>query len=217
MKVVAFVPIKMNNERTPGKNTKKLSDGTPLIQCILRSLKECREVDDVYVYCSREEIKEYLIADVCYLKRDGKYDSASADVNDMFFAFSKEIDADIYVLAHATAPLLLSESIDKGIAAVKTGEYDSAIAVRRMQEFIWKDGKAFNYNPKFIPRTQDLEPLLVETTGLYIFTKKVIRERHSRIGEKPYMLEVSPIEATDINNPIDFDIADAVYSSLKGK
>lgn len=31
MKVVALVPIKMNNERTPGKNTKKLSDDIPLI------------------------------------------------------------------------------------------------------------------------------------------------------------------------------------------
>ena len=36
MKVVALVPIKMNNERTPGKNTKRFHDGTPLIQCILK-------------------------------------------------------------------------------------------------------------------------------------------------------------------------------------
>lgn len=214
MKVVALVPIKLNNERTPGKNTKKLSDGTPLIQCILKSLMKCCEVDDVYVYCSREEIKEYLIPGVNYLKRDAKFDTAQANVNEMFYTFSTEIDADIYVLAHATAPLLAPESIDKGVAEVKSGKYDSAIAVRKMQEFIWKDGKAFNYNPDFIPRTQDLEPLFVETTGLYIFTKKVIQERRSRIGKTPYMLEVSPIEATDINNPIDFEIADAIYTNI---
>ena len=28
MKTVAFVPIKLNNERLPGKNLKKFSDGT---------------------------------------------------------------------------------------------------------------------------------------------------------------------------------------------
>ena len=31
MKVVAFVPVKLNNERLPGKNTKVFEDGTPLI------------------------------------------------------------------------------------------------------------------------------------------------------------------------------------------
>lgn len=181
MKVIALVPIKMNNERTPGKNIKKLSDGTPLIQYILNTLRKCNEIDEVYVYCSKEEIKEYLIPGVNYLKRDSKYDTAQADVNDMFFAFSNEVNADIYVLAHATDPLLSSDSIDRGIIEVKNGEYDSAIAVRKMQEFLWKDGKTFNYNPEFIPRTQDLDPLFVEATGLYIFSRKVIQERHSRM------------------------------------
>jgi CMP-N-acetylneuraminic acid synthetase len=214
MKTVALVPIKMNNERTPGKNTKRFDDGTPLIQCILNSLLKCTYIDETYVYCSKEEIKDYLIPGVKYLKRDSKFDTAQADVNDMFYTFSKEIQADIYVLAHATAPFQKPESIDKGIENVMSGEYDSAIAVRKMQEFIWKDGKAFNYNPEFIPRTQDLEALYVETTGLYIFTRDVIQKKHSRIGEKPYMLEVSTIESTDINNPIDFDIANAIYNNL---
>lgn len=30
LKTIAFVPLKLNNERLPGKNTKSLSDGTPL-------------------------------------------------------------------------------------------------------------------------------------------------------------------------------------------
>lgn len=27
MKIVALIPIKLNNERTPGKNTKRFTDG----------------------------------------------------------------------------------------------------------------------------------------------------------------------------------------------
>ncbi len=211
MKVVALVPIKMNNERTPGKNTKRLKDGTPLIHCILNTLKKTKTVDDIFVYCSSEEIKEFLIPGVNYLQRDPKFDTAQADVNDMFYTFSTEVPADIYVLAHATAPFLLPESIDKGVLEVQYGEHDSAIAVKKMQEFIWKDGQAFNYDTRHIPRTQDLEKLFVETTGLYIYSKDVIQTLHSRIGLNPYMLEVSPIEATDINDPIDFEIANAIY------
>lgn len=214
MKVVAFVPIKMNNERLPGKNTKMFSDGMPLIQSILQALSSCKELDEVYVYCSNENIKEYLIDGVKYLKRNTIFDSQSVNVNDMFYAFSQTVDADIYVLAHATAPFLKPESIDSGIAAVKSGKYDSAIAVRKLQEFLWKNGKPVNYDTGNIPRTQDLELMYVETTGLYIFTRDVIVNRHSRIGNNPFMLEVTTVEATDINNPIDFDIADAIRQHI---
>lgn len=219
MKTVALVPIKMNNERVPGKNTKLLSDGTPLIQMILKALLNAKTVDEVYVYCSNEEIKKYIIPGTKFLRRDEKYDTAQADVNDMFYSFSKTVDADIYVLAHATAPFLKSDSIDGAVNAVKSGEYDSAIAVRKMQEFLWKDGQAINYDTKKIPRTQDLDPLYVETTGMYVFTKDVIQKLRSRIGSNPYLQIVSLVEATDINNPEDFVIADAIYNQiiLKGE
>lgn len=212
MKVVAFVPVKLNNERLPGKNTKELSDGTSLMHCIQKSLLNSKNVDEVYVYCSNDKAKDYVLDGVTLLKRDEKYDTATADVNDMFYTFSKTVDADIYILAHATAPFLKPESIDRGVSAVASKEYDSAIAVKKMQEFFWADGKPMNYSPNKIPRTQDLQPIYVETTGMYIFTKDVIQKLKRRIGDKPYMLEVSEIEATDINNPIDFEIANAIYS-----
>ena len=214
MKTVALVPIKMNNERTPGKNTKCFDDGTPLITNILSALCNSEEIDEIYVYCSREDIKEYLLPGVNYLKRDAKYDTASADVNDMFYTFSKEVEADIYVLAHATAPFQKSQSIDEAVRRVKSGEYDSAVAVKKMQEFIWKNGMPMNYTIEKIPRTQDLEPLYVETTGMYVYTKEVIRTLRRRIGNKPYMLQVSEIEAIDINNPVDFEIANAIKMTI---
>jgi CMP-N-acetylneuraminic acid synthetase len=52
---------------------------------------------------------------------------------------------------------------------------------------------------------------------MYIFTKDVITRLRRRIGEKPYILEVSEIEATDINNPVDFEIANAIYTRILSK
>ena len=37
MKVVVMIPIKLNNERVPGKNLKCFSDGTPLINFIQKA------------------------------------------------------------------------------------------------------------------------------------------------------------------------------------
>lgn len=36
---VAFVPLKLNNERLPGKNTKPFTNGKPLITYILSTLQ----------------------------------------------------------------------------------------------------------------------------------------------------------------------------------
>ena len=214
MKVVALVPIKMNNERTPGKNTKAFFDGTPLIHFILNALLNAKNIDEVYVYCSNEDIKNYLLPGVKYLKRDKKYDANNANVNDMFYAFSQEVNADIYVLAHATAPFLNSESIDNAVNQIITNNYDSAIAVTEMKEFLWKDGKPVNYDVANIPRTQDLDPYYVETTGMYVYTYDVITKKRSRIGNNPYLQKVSLIESTDINNPIDFELANAIYKCI---
>ncbi len=217
MKTVAIIPIKMNNIRTPGKNTKPFSDGTPLIHLIQKKLKNCHLIDEIYVYCSNMEIKDYLLPDVKFMKRKNKYDTPQADVIEMMKTFTEYIDADLYVQAHATTPFLTSESIDKALCEIQNGDYDSAFAVTKLQDFLWQKCMPVNYNPETIPRTQDMEPYYKETTGLYIFKKNVIQDMHRRIGIKPYLLEVSEIESLDIDEPEDFLIADAVYSFLKEK
>lgn len=214
MKTVAFVPIKMNNERLPGKNTKKFSNGKPLISYILKTLKETKGIDEIYVYCSNPAIKEFLPNGVSFLKRDEYLDKSTTSFNEVLKYFAKDVKADVYLLTHATAPFISKKSFERGIEAVTSGKYDSALAVEKMQEFIWKEGTPFNYNPEKIPRTQDLEPYYIETCGMYIYTADLINNEGRRIGHHPYLVEVSKIEACDINNPDDFIVADAIASTI---
>ena len=126
-----------------------------------------------------------------------------------FEDFFKDVDADIYVLAHATAPFIKAKTIETAIDKVKNEEYDSAFTVKPIQEFLWMDGAAC-YNTNKIPRTQDIQNVFAETTGLYVYTKKLIKDGR-RIGSNPYGVTVDFIEATDINNPIDFDLAQVIF------
>ena len=215
MKKVAFVPIKLNNERLPGKNTKEFSNGVPLISYILNTLVNISELDEVYVYCSDSKIKEYLPKGVNFLKRDKVLDLSSTPFNQVLISFAKNVDADIYVLAHATAPFVSSESILSGIGAIEKNGYDSALAVIKMQEFFWKNGKPINYDVCNIPRTQDLEPYYKETCGLYIYKKDVILDKLRRIGDNPFLIEVSQFEAVDINTYDDFEMADIVREKIE--
>lgn len=217
MKIVAFVPLKLNNERLPNKNTNAFDNGKPLVSYILNTLHLVSVIDKVYVYCSQESIKDYLDSDTIYLKRSTNLDLSTTKINEVISAFVNDVDADVYILAHATAPFLSKESVIKGIDAIKEHGHDSALTVQKLQEFIWSASGPINYNPAAIPRTQDLDPYYLETSGLYIFKKSLITEHNRRVGFNPYLIEVSKIEAIDINNAEDFVIANAVYNSMLNK
>ena len=209
MKVVAFVPIRLNSKRVVGKNLKMLGD-KPLLQYILDTLASTSSVDEVYVYCSQEEIKPMLPAGVKFLKRDEWLDRDETLGEEIYDAFTKEIDADIYMLAHTTSPFIKAETISGSIEKVASGEYDSAFSAQKIQTFCWHKDEPLNYDLKKIPQTQKIEPVYVETSAFYIFRKEVWTVEHQRVGFRPYMAITDPIEGIDIDYPEDFAFAEKV-------
>lgn len=214
MKVVSLIPLKLKNERVPGKNLKKFYDGTPLVEFIQKACLGAKRVDEIYVYCSNEDAKDYLLPGVQFLKRPQFLDEDTSNCNDIIREFMKEVAADIYVVTHATGPFTKSESIDACVEKVVSKEYDSAFLAKRMQEFLWQDGKALNFDVQHFPRTQDLKPIYSEASGAFVFPKETFLKYDRRVGIKPYIHEVDLIEAIDIDYPIDFDIANAVYKEI---
>lgn len=214
MKIIAVVPMKLNNRRLPQKNTKCFTNGKPLCHYILSTLLTIKSIDEVYVYCSNPNIKEFIPDGVKYLKRSPSLDQDTTKMNEVLQNFAKDVPADIYVMTHTTAPFIKAESIEKGLNAVISGEYDSSFAAKKLQDFLWKDGEPFNYALNNIPRTQDLPPLYEETSGFYIYRSEVMTKLNRRIGDKPYIVEVGEIESVDIDEPEDFAIADSIYNHI---
>lgn len=214
MKTVAVVPMKLNNRRLPQKNTKSFTNGKPLCHYILSTLLTVEGLDEVYVYCSNPDIREYLPEGVKYLQRSPSLDLDSTKMNEVLLAFAEQIVAEVYVMTHTTAPFISKNSIEKGLRAVLSEEYDSSFAAKKLQDFLWQDGKPFNYQLENIPRTQDLPVLYEETSGFYIYKREVMTLYNRRIGQKPYIVEVGEIESTDIDEEEDFMIADAIYNHV---
>lgn len=209
MKTIAIMPIKLNNERLPGKNTMLLA-GKPLLQHQLLATLQTGLADEIYVYCSDEAVCPYLPEGVKFLKRPARLDLPTSNFTQIFSAFSDTVPADIYVYIHATAPFITPETITECIRAVQSGEYDSAFCATKIQDFLWKDGEPLNFDAANVPRSQDLAPIYRETSGAYVYTRRVFETYHRRIGKKPYIKEVSFKEAVDINNPEDFRLAEAM-------
>lgn len=214
MRKVAIVPIKLNNRRLPQKNTKKFTNGKALCYYIFSTLLKIKGLDEVYVYCSNPDIQEFIPEGVTYLKRPESLDQDTTKMNEVLQCFARDVSADVYVMTHATAPFISVESIEKGIGAVLSGEYDSAFAAKKLQDFLWLNGVPMNYDLDNIPRTQDLPVIYEETSGFYIYKQEVITQLNRRIGNKPYIVEVGEIESTDIDEAEDFIIADAIYNHI---
>jgi N-acylneuraminate cytidylyltransferase len=91
-----------------------------------------------------------------------------------------------------------------------SGEYDSCFTSIRHNGFFWLNSHPVNYRPAILPRSQDLEPVLEETTGLYGIRKESLERYRCRIGRNPYLHIVDKFEAVDINSEEDFRIAEII-------
>lgn len=208
LRIVAFVPIKFHSERLTGKNFLPLK-GKPLCRHIFKTLLKSKIIDETFVYCSNKKIREYIPEEVIFKKRSEILDKDETKGIKIYQSFVNEIDADWYVLAHATSPFLKTDSVDNALRKVLQEGYDSALSVKRVQTFCWYKGKPLNYNLDDVVRTQDIEPIYIETSGFYIFTKKLIK-RNRRIGNKPWMQEVNTVESIDIDEEEDYIFANGI-------
>lgn len=217
MKVAAFVPVKLNNERAPGKNTKRFDDGTPLITHFLKTLVKVHEIDELYVFCSQDEIKDYLVPGVSYLKRPESLDTKEATPQDIISTFMSMVDADVYMVCHCTSPFVRAERFSECIRKVCEEGYDSAFTGEKLQRLMWHNGQPLNFDAANVPRTQDLPVYYNEVSAAYVFKRETFETLHRRIGLNPYICEVSGVECVDIDYPEDFEIANAIYMNILKK
>ena len=211
-RAVAFVPLRLNSERVPGKNLRALG-GKPLLWHVFDALTKVEELSAVYAYCSDDSIVPHLPPGVRFLERDPALDGNTVKGLQICRAFCAEVEAEVYALAHATSPFLEAGTMSKGLSAVFSGEHDSALSVIRHQTFAWWRGRPLNYDPKDVPRTQDMEPVFVETSAFYVFAREVLVEEGRRVGRNPFLVEVDSLEAVDIDTEEDFRWAERLMAA----
>ena len=93
--------------------------------------------------------------------------------------------------------------------------YDSLFSVTRLQTRLWDQlTRAINHNPNILLQTQDLPPVYEENSCIYIFTRQILVARRNRLGERPMMFEIPAREATDIDEELDFEMAEFLMQKI---
>jgi CMP-N-acetylneuraminic acid synthetase len=129
---------------------------------------------------------------------------------------AEQVPSTWYLQTHTTNPLLRPETIDAALDRMENddGVHDSLFSVTRWQTRLYAgDGTPLNHDPNVLVRTQDLPPVYEENSNLYLFTSAQIAAGR-RIGERPILFEVDPLEAIDIDEEADFVLAEALDRHL---
>jgi CMP-N-acetylneuraminic acid synthetase len=212
-KIVALVPIRHHSARVPGKNYRLLA-GRPLYYHIIGSLLACPEISQVVVDTDSPVVMEGLaqsFPQVQVLERPEELRADIVPMNEILLHDTALFPADLYLQTHTTNPLLKPATISRAIQTLleQYPAYDSLFSVTRWQTRLWDSlGRPINHNPAILLRTQDLPPVYEENSCIYLFNRDTLAARRNRLGERPFLFEIDPTEALDIDEELDFTIAD---------
>jgi CMP-N-acetylneuraminic acid synthetase len=217
MKIAAIIPMRHESVRVKGKNYRMLA-GKPLYQHIIDTLLLVPEINTVVV-----DTDSPLIMDGIRQKYPGvqvlvRPEHLRADwipMNEVLMNATSQIEADLYLQTHSTNPLLKTETISRAVQTLVDSypSFDTLFSVTRVQSRLWDSlARPINHNAAILLRTQDLPPVYEENSCLYLFTRQTLEQQRNRIGLRPYLFTLDPIEAWDIDEEVDFVIADLLLS-----
>ncbi len=215
-RVVAIVPMRHDSERVRGKNYRPLG-GKPLFHHIVETLLASPVISKVAIDTDSEVVRDSAQAafpDVEVLERPPHLRDGMTPMNDVLLHDVGRIEADLYLQTHSTNPLLRTETVTAAVERlVGDPGSDSLFGVTRLQTRLWNpDGTALNHDPAVLVRTQDLPPVYEENSCVYLFSRESLERHGNRIGERPILFEIPRDEAWDIDEEVDFRVAEALYA-----
>lgn len=211
--IAALVPMRHSSERVPGKNYREMA-GKPLYAYILETLLAVPEITHILVDTDSPTILTGVgerFPSAIALERPPHLRAGEIPMNEVLLHTTSQVEADWYLQTHSTNPLLKPETISRAIQYLISNipSYDSLFGVTRLQTRLWDQlTLPVNHNPNILLRTQDLPPIYEENSCLYLFRRETLVQRRNRLGERPLMFEIDRNEAWDIDEELDFKIAE---------
>jgi len=218
--MIALVPMRHHSQRVPGKNFRPLA-GKPLFHHILATLLEVSEIQEIIVDTDSPIIKKGLTShfpSVTILDRPQHLSGDAISMNEIISHDINQRDAEFFLQTHSTNPFLKAETISTAIERFfkSVPEFDSLFSVTRLYTRLYtEEGSAINHDPSELLQTQDLPPVYEENSCLYIFSKNGFITQNHRIGKKPFLYEIVPEEAWDIDTELDFQVAECLMEHKK--
>ena len=220
MKITAVIPIRSGSQRVKNKNLRKFGN-TTLLEFKIDNLLKVKEFDKIIVNTNSEEAIKIVINHPAYKNGEGKlgyhrreeyFASSQCSGSEVLRHLGEVTDTDVFVYCPCTSPFVRPDTYSKCIEEfISSQDCDSVASVSLVKEFLWLDGKPMNYDPFNAPNSQDLPNVVAINFGVAVVGREDLIRNRNIIGKRPKFVVTSDVEATDIDTPLDFFIAEQLY------
>jgi CMP-N,N'-diacetyllegionaminic acid synthase len=222
-KILAIIPARGGSKSIPKKNIKPLL-GQPLIYYTIKAALESKAFDKVVVSTDSDEIGSISESfGALFIKRPEQFATDTSPTEDAmiqvldYLKEKENYEPTLVALLEPTSPLRSVKTILDCIEIYKTTEADSLITLQENYACCgYLNEGQFKFLEENLPRRrQDRKPIYSEEGAIYLTETCVLRNKRKVLGDKLYGYALPQEEALDINNPLDFVIAEAVMRYLQ--
>jgi len=227
MRKIAIIPARGGSKRILKKNIRLFID-KPIIYYSITAALNSSLFDEVIVSTDDVEIKEIALqygAEVPFLRSDensGDYATTADVLLEVLNEYSKQNTlVDFICCIYPTAPFVTPLKIKQAYNLLIEGNYDSVFPVEKYSYPIQRalkmdDGKiSMIQTENMQKRSQDLMPAYHDCGQFYWLRQSSFIEQKKIFMENSGAIEYSANEVQDIDNEMDWKIAEIKYQLLK--
>ena len=213
----AFIPVKGNSSRLPGKNLLPFAESNLLVHKI-RQLQGIDCLREIIVSSESDRLLEIARAEgVNAVKRPKQFSDESRPFCEFIDYISTLIPNGHLLWANCTSPLVRLTTYRNAMLAYEpalASGHDSLISVTKLPHFAWDARGPLNFPQSATIRdSQKLSPIYIMTCGIFMISADNLRFFRDHFGPNPYFFNVSAEESIDIDTELDYILAKAIWAS----
>lgn len=226
MNNIAIIPARGGSKRIPRKSIKDFL-GKPIMAYSIETALESQLFEEVMVSTDDEEIAEIARAygaKVPFLRSSATsddYATTASVLEEVIHNYEKSDKSFTYSCCiYPTAPLIKAGTLRDALTLLKGQAYDAVFPVLRYGYPIWRslkieDSRAVMNWPEYLnSRSQDLQPAFHDAGQFYFFHVKQFLQKRTLFTDHSGAIELSELEAQDIDNLTDWKLAELKYKLI---
>ena len=218
MKIVAISNARLSSKRLHHKMIKKFSN-TCLVEIALKRLTKVKNFDKVYFAACEKKLLEYAkkyLSDESIIVRSKESAAIDGPITKIHH-YLRDIDTEYFMWINCCHSMLKPKTIDNAVKFFLDNKLKSMTSVIKKNTFYYdhKSKPMNSKNPLSQTNTKTLQNVYECVNAFHIFNKNHFFKTKSYWKNKkndPYLYEINPIEALDVDTADDFIISSAVYN-----
>lgn len=227
IKRLAIITARGGSKRIPRKNIREFCS-RPIIAYSIGAAVKAGIFDTVMVSTDSEEIAEIAKkegAEVPFMRSEatsGDYATTGDVIAEVIRKYEEQGEKfDVVCCIYPTAPFVTAEKLCEAVSVLEEKNYDSVMPVTQfsfppLRGMVMNEDKvSYKWEQYADARSQDLEKIYHDCGQFYVLDVETFKKTGKMVTKNTGAIEISELEMQDIDNEIDWKLAELKYELLR--